>query len=121
MGDVTSSSTDSEDAMIPAANTELDSGVQAFSRDAGVSLSSPPPSQSIPSQNDGSTEAMDLIQGNPTRKSANGRDTGEKYYPGASWNNKKARDEWQRAWSQIEYKNFSLSKHTIDDLVPLSD
>ena len=36
-----------------------------------------------------------------------GRDT---FVPGASWNNKKARDEWQRAWSQLEHKTFSLSE-----------
>ena len=29
--------------------------------------------------------------------------------PGAGWNNKKARDEYQRAMMQIEDKNFSLS------------
>lgn len=36
-----------------------------------------------------------------------GRDT---FVPGASWNNKKARDEWQRAWNQLEHKSFSLSE-----------
>ena len=30
--------------------------------------------------------------------------------PGSSWNNKKAREEWQKAWNQIEDKNFSLSE-----------
>ena len=29
--------------------------------------------------------------------------------PGAGWNNRKARDEYQRAMAQIEDKNFSLS------------
>ncbi|KAL9135422.1 MAG: hypothetical protein Q9175_003394 [Cornicularia normoerica] len=28
--------------------------------------------------------------------------------PGSCWNNKKAREEWQKAWNQIEDKNFSL-------------
>ena len=30
--------------------------------------------------------------------------------PGAAWNNKKARDEYQRAAAQIEDRNFSLSE-----------
>lgn len=30
--------------------------------------------------------------------------------PGSCWNNKKAKDEWQKAWNQIEDKNFSLSE-----------
>ena len=30
--------------------------------------------------------------------------------PGSCWNNKKAREEWQKAWNQIEDKNFSLSE-----------
>lgn len=30
--------------------------------------------------------------------------------PGSCWNNKKAKEEWQKAWSQIEDKNFSLSE-----------
>lgn len=30
--------------------------------------------------------------------------------PGSCWNNKKAREEYQKAWNQIEDKNFSLSE-----------
>lgn len=30
--------------------------------------------------------------------------------PGSCWNNKKAREEWQKAWNQIEDKNFSLKE-----------
>ena len=30
--------------------------------------------------------------------------------PGSCWNNKKARDEWQKAWNLIEDKSFSLSE-----------
>ena len=30
--------------------------------------------------------------------------------PGSCWNNKKAREECQKAWNQIEDKNFSLSE-----------
>lgn len=30
--------------------------------------------------------------------------------PGAAWNSRKARDEWQRATNQIEDKSFSLSE-----------
>ena len=33
-----------------------------------------------------------------------------RHEPGSCWNNKKAREEWQKAWSQIEDKNFSLSE-----------
>lgn len=32
--------------------------------------------------------------------------------PGSFWNNKKARDEWQKASNQIEDKNFSLSEYS---------
>lgn len=28
--------------------------------------------------------------------------------PGSCWNNKKAKDEWQKAWNQIEDRAFSL-------------
>ncbi|CAF9919232.1 MAG: hypothetical protein ALECFALPRED_001092 [Alectoria fallacina] len=30
--------------------------------------------------------------------------------PGSCWNNKKAREEWQKAWNQIEDKSFSLKE-----------
>ena len=30
--------------------------------------------------------------------------------PGSCWNNKKAKEEWQKAWNQVEDKNFSLSE-----------
>ena len=30
--------------------------------------------------------------------------------PGSCWNNKKAREEYQKAWNQIEDKTFSLSE-----------
>lgn len=30
--------------------------------------------------------------------------------PGSSWNNKKSKEEWQKAWNQIEDKNFTLSE-----------
>lgn len=33
--------------------------------------------------------------------------------PGSCWNNKKAREEWQKAWNQIEDKNFSLSEYSL--------
>ena len=37
-----------------------------------------------------------------------------RYEPGGSWNNKKARDEFQRAYMQIEDKNFSLSEWELE-------
>ena len=33
--------------------------------------------------------------------------------PGSCWNNKKAREECQKAWNQIEDKNFSLSEYSM--------
>ena len=33
--------------------------------------------------------------------------------PGAGWNNKKARDDYQRAMAQVEDRNFSLSKFCL--------
>lgn len=35
------------------------------------------------------------------------------HVPGSCWNNKKAREEWQKAWNQIEDKNFSLSEYAL--------
>ena len=35
--------------------------------------------------------------------------------PGHCWKNMKARDEWQKAWNQIEDKNFSLRELSKDD------
>ena len=33
--------------------------------------------------------------------------------PGSCWNNKKAKEEYQKAWNQIEDKNFSLSESSM--------
>ena len=109
MGDVTSPSTDSEDAMFPAANTEIGSGNQPLPSNTGVTLSSPPPSQNVSSSMDGAAEAMELNAGETTKTPASCKRNSAKYYPGETWNNKKARDEWQRAWSMLEDKSFSLS------------
>ena len=37
------------------------------------------------------------------------------HQPGSCWNNKKAKEEWQKAWNQIEDKNFSLSEYSPTD------
>ena len=37
------------------------------------------------------------------------------HQPGSCWNNKKAKEEWQKAWNQIEDKNFSLSEYSLTD------
>ena len=88
---------------------------------------SPPQSQNV------FEDAMDTTEGNPKMNGAdqlmeaaqgidqsNGNDWEPKsefaksaelvVEPGSSWNNKKAREEYQKAWNQIEDKGFTLSE-----------
>ncbi|KAL9632766.1 MAG: hypothetical protein Q9164_005114 [Protoblastenia rupestris] len=45
-----------------------------------------------------------------------------KFIPGASWNSKKARDEWQRAWAGLEDKWFSLSEGGLEtDMIMIEE
>ena len=88
---------------------------------------SPPQSQEIPEAMDtatapghdtnGADQLMDAAQG-MDQSNGNGwepksdfaKSAEMTHEPGSCWNNKKARDEWQKAWNQIEDKNFSLSE-----------
>ncbi|MDI1490638.1 MAG: hypothetical protein OHK93_001842 [Ramalina farinacea] len=109
MGTRSSPDESSQDAMFPKAGAEQSSGAVASSSSFPIEPSSPPASQTQASQNDGLEELMDAAEeeGASVAQERMGRDT---FVPGASWNNKKARDEWQRAWNQLEHKSFSLKE-----------
>jgi len=116
-----SSEADDSDVMFPTANdpptaTSQLSEILIPADDPALDLSPPasqdPPPPDFDTAQDG--EAMDTsdaehvvkngVRSNLSRRAA------DAYEPGAKWNNKKARDEWQRAWTNLEDKNFSLSK-----------
>ena len=107
-----SPSTDSENAMFPSANIDPD---PEHPHDLQASVgdpSSPPASQGPARQNGTSEETMDAGGAEETLKAAGFGSTGEDIFvPGSSWNNKKAREEWHRAWNLLEDKNFTLSEY----------
>ena len=107
MGDVTSPSSNSEDTMFPAANVDVNSAFPNDTQSLEGSLSSPPSSQRQGQQND---SVMDHAEEFETGKTDFGRSVEDRFAPGASWKNKKANDEWNRAWASVEDKSFSLSK-----------
>ena len=94
--------------------------------EAELSGPSPPPSQEVHDVMDtaetsrnvnGVDQLMDAAQGidqsndsgwEPKSDFAKSAELGHE--PGSCWNNKKAKDEWQKAWNQMEDKNFSLSE-----------
>lgn len=47
------------------------------------------------------------------QKSDFAKSTETTHEPGAAWNNKKSREEWQRAYNTLEDKPFSLSNDTL--------
>ena len=81
----------------------------------GYPQSFPEAAASTPPQSQDNDQPMDMETGND-RVSENGPSgAGQKSAdlenePGASWNNKKAIEEYRRALTQIEDKNFSLSE-----------
>ena len=95
-------------AVFPAANAEMDLNVSKSAEVMGRgSLSSPPDSQqqSVPD-----LEPGDLMEDTANEPTGFGKSLDDRFVPGASWNNKKAKDEWQRSWAALEDKNFTLRK-----------
>ena len=124
-----SSSSSDEEAMFPSeleppGSTAHDHLVPLAPHPSGQS---PPQSQELPDAMDtaiplghdtnGADQLMDAAQG-MDQSNGNGWEPKSDFAksaelahePGSCWNNKKARDEWQKVWSQIEDKNFSLSE-----------
>ncbi|KAL9104117.1 MAG: hypothetical protein Q9163_000919 [Psora crenata] len=109
MGNVSSHSTDSEDAMFPSANADP---ATENSNNPTAPLSSPLSSQQ---PQNGDVDAMETTggeqdSGKMVPKGEFGMNAQNGYVPGASWDNKEARDEWQKAWVMLEDKGFSLSR-----------
>ena len=107
MGDASSSSSNSEDALFPSSNLDDD----PMAAKVAQTLSSPPSSQQQLVQHDNDVEIVEADNG---RFGTNIEDT---YVPGASWNNKKASEDWHRAWAMVEDKTFSLSLYLPFHLV----
>ena len=123
-----SSSGSDDEAMFPS---ELDAPSSNLHDNLGSLVTqpsglSPPPSQDLPEAMDtaegshemnGADQLMDAAQG-IDQSNGNGwepksdfaKSAEMTHEPGSCWNNKKAREEWQKAWNQIEDKNFSLSE-----------
>ena len=97
--------------MFPSANIDLESenpqGLQTSIGD----LSSPPASQGPARHDEAFEEAMELGEDETLKKTGFGGFGEDVFVPGSSWNNRKARDEWQRAWNVLEDKHFSLSEY----------
>ena len=103
MGDLTSSSSD--DAMFPSANnTDTDMAASKTQQ----TLSSPPSSQQ--QQTTHIDEAVEHMEDTDGSKGGFGKSAEDRFVPGASWNNKKAKDEYSRAWTIVEDRDFSLRK-----------
>ncbi len=119
------SSSDSD--MFPTANSPPPQSAHLDQLNQPTALSSPPASQDPPHTNangngmpDDEDEAMDTVPMDGSERSerngvggADGQERGkgsDEFEPGAGWNNKRARDEWGRAWGSCEDKSFSLSE-----------
>ena len=123
-----SSSDDADsDAMFPAEHDPPGSAPQHQNStlpDAphGYQQAFPEVATSTPPQSQDTEQPMDMETGNdrvsengPTHIALRESGTGQKNAesetePGAAWNNKKAIEEYRRALTQIEDRNFSLSK-----------
>ena len=123
----TSSSSDDE-AMFPS---ELDPSSSTFHENLAASEPqppglSPPHSQELHDTMDtaegngqgmnGADQLLEAAQGIDQSngwepKSEFAKSAEMVHEPGSCWNNKKAREEWQKAWNQIEDKSFSLSEY----------
>ena len=124
-----SSSSSDDEAMFPS---ELDPTNSAFQENLAALERqppglSPPHSQELPDVMDtaeGNDRAMNgadqlldaargIDQGNGWEPKSEFAKSAELVHePGSCWNNKKAKEEWQKAWNQIEDKNFSLSEYS---------
>lgn len=121
-----SSSSSDDEVMFPSENeppgsTLHDSHAPLETQSPGLS---PPQSQEIHDAMDtaeashgvsSADQLMDAAQGTDQStgngwepKSDFAKSAEMAHEPGSCWNNKKARDEYQKAWNQIEDKNFSL-------------
>lgn len=127
-----SSSEDDEEAMFPPPSTfdqpssSTHGGVALFeNQPTGLS---PPHSQELHDAMDtaeashemnGADQFMDAAQGidqsngngggwEPKTEFAKSAEMAQE--PGSCWNNRKAKEEWQKAWSQVEDKNFNLNE-----------
>ena len=101
MGDVASSSSD-EGLSSPSGNTDPRTLVSKASN----SLSSPPSSQQNHLASTGEMfEHADDLQGGKGKLE---KPTEESFVPGVSWNNKKAKDDYAKAWNMVEDRDFSL-------------
>ena len=132
-----SSQGEGSDAMFPASNDApaLPNLHTPTSNQQAAGELSPPYSQDQPDAN--SDEAMDLTGGEPAWDMSNqtmnpthsngGRSEFAKsaeaqHLPGQSWDNPKARDEYQRQWNGLLDKNFSLSMCMSDpDIATVSN
>lgn len=121
-----SSQGEGSDAMFPAANDASSNLHPTASNQQAPGELSPPYSQDQPDA-DGD-EAMDLtgdepgsdVPGQATNGGMNygGRNESTKAVeaknmPGQSWDNPKARDDYQRQWNALLDKGFSLSKFNV--------
>lgn len=128
VGDSPSSSSDDDEAMFPSELEPPGSTLHSHLATLGNQSSalSPPQSQEPHEAMDtaeanhnmnGADQLMDAAQG-IEQSNGNGWEPKSDFAksaemvhePGSCWNNKKAKDEWQKAWNQIEDKSFSLSK-----------
>ena len=128
-----SSSESDDEAMFPS---EFDAPTLTLQYDPGP-LGIQPPGLSPPQSQDlhdtmdtaegthemnGVDQLMDAAQGTDQSndngwepKSEFAKSAEMAHEPGSCWNNKKAREEWQKAWNQVEDKNFSLSEYSTGD------
>ena len=128
-----SSSESDDEAMFPS---ELDAPISTLHDNLGP-LEIQPPGLSPPQSQDlhdtmdtaegthemnGVDQLMDAAQGTDQSngngwepKSEFAKSAEMAHEPGSCWNNKKAREEWQKAWNQVEDKNFSLSECSTGD------
>ncbi len=127
-----SSSSSDDDAMFPdPTNSTLNDNLAPFK--AQPSGLSPPHSQELHDPMDTAEGSHEMMKGSDQlthaayaamgidQNSGNGNGWEPKsdfaksaelvHEPGSCWNNKKAREEWHKAWNQIEDKNFSLSEY----------
>ena len=104
MGDVTSSSSSSEDAMFPSDKAKAPSESSRAFQPLGAEPSSPPDThKSQPLDPSGPVEDGGF------QRAGTGSSESDTFIPGEGWKTKKANDEYQRAWAMLEDKNFSLS------------